>query len=95
MQSTFLTKRSPNVVYAALAALVLTLAPSLAGQTGATYYVSTSGNDSNVGTIGAPWLTIQHAASTAKAGATVYVFEGVYNESVNFPSSGTESAPNR
>jgi len=69
------------------------LAPSLAGQTGATRYVSTKGNDSNPGTIGAPWLTIQHAANSVSAGAKVYVFGGVYNESVNFPASGTTSAP--
>jgi hypothetical protein len=69
------------------------LAPSLAGQTGATRYVSTKGSDSNPGTIGAPWLTIQHAANSVSAGATVYVFGGVYNESVNFPASGTTSAP--
>jgi len=69
------------------------LAPSLAGQTGATYYVSTRGSDSNPGTIGSPWLTIQHAASSASAGATVYVFGGVYNESVNFPTSGMASTP--
>src|SRR5208282_5204100 len=65
----------------------------LAGQTGATYYVSTTGNDSSPGTIGSPWLTIQHAADSVSAGATVYVFGGVYNESVNFPASGTASAP--
>jgi hypothetical protein len=69
------------------------LAPSLAGQTGATRYVSTKGSDSNPGTIGAPWLTIQHAANSVSAGAKVYVFGGVYNESVNFPASGTTSAP--
>jgi Protein of unknown function (DUF1565) len=73
--------------------LVLTLTPSLAGQTGATYYVATTGNNSNPGTISAPWLTIQHAANTVKAGATVYVFGGVYNESVNFSTSGTASEP--
>jgi hypothetical protein len=55
--------------------------------------VSTKGSDSNPGTIGAPWLTIQHAANSVSAGATVYVFGGVYNESVNFPASGTTSAP--
>jgi hypothetical protein len=69
------------------------LVPSLAGQAGATYYVSTTGKNSNPGTIGAPWLTIQHAANTVKAGATVYVFGGVYHESVNFPASGTASEP--
>jgi hypothetical protein len=73
--------------------VVLALSPSLAGQTGATFYVSTSGNDSNPGTASSPWLTIQHAATSVAAGATVYVLGGVYNESVNFPSSGTATAP--
>ncbi len=85
--------RKPNFLYAALIAIVIYLAPSLAAQIGATYYVSTTGNDSNPGTMREPWLTIQHAANTVTAGATVYVFGGVYSESVNFPSSGTPSAP--
>ena len=85
--------RNPYVVYAAVVALALMLAPLLAGQTGATYYVSTTGSDSNPGTIGSPWLTIQHAANSVSAGATVYVFGGVYNESVNFPASGTAASP--
>jgi hypothetical protein len=93
MKLNFLTTRNSGLVYSTLAALVLILVPSIAGQTGATYYVSTTGSNSNPGTISAPWLTIQHAANTVKAGATVYVFGGVYKESVNFPTSGTASAP--
>src|SRR5271154_5111695 len=93
MQSNFLNKWIPGVVYAGLVVLTLMLVPSLTAQSGATYYVSTGGSDSNAGTIGSPWLTIQHAANSVSAGATVYVFGGVYNESVNFPSSGTASAP--
>jgi len=93
MRRNFLTMRSLDFVYVALVGLILMLAPSLTGQAGATYYVSTTGNDSNPGTIGSPWLTIQHAANSVSAGATVYVFGGVYHESVNFPASGTASAP--
>jgi hypothetical protein len=73
--------------------LVLSASIPLLAQAGPTYYVSTSGSDSNPGTLAEPWLTIQHAANTATAGATVYVFGGVYNESINFPNSGTASAP--
>jgi hypothetical protein len=73
--------------------LVLFASISLLAQDGPTYYVSTSGSDRNPGTLGKPWLTIQHAANTATAGATVYVLWGVYNESINFPNSGTASAP--
>lgn len=59
---------------------------------GSTYYVSTSGNDSNPGTINEPWLTIQHAANEVQAGDTVYVRQGVYNEVVTMKSSGSPSA---
>jgi hypothetical protein len=57
----------------------------------ATYYVSTSGKDTNSGTITSPWRTIQHAANSLKAGDTVYVRAGVYNEIVSIPSSGSAS----
>jgi hypothetical protein len=73
--------------------LLLTLAPLLAEQTGAKYYVSTGGNDNNPGTFALPWRTIQHAATKVKAGATVYVLGGTYNESVSFPRSGTAAEP--
>jgi hypothetical protein len=90
--------RNANIASAAIftviaMAAVLMLAQSLAAQIGAAYFVSKKGSDSNPGTIGSPWLTIQHAANSVSAGGTVYVFGGVYEESVNFPSSGTASAP--
>jgi hypothetical protein len=66
---------------------------SALAQSGSTFYVSTSGNDSNNGSFTAPWLTIQHAANTVTAGATVYVEGGTYNEAVKFPNSGTASEP--
>jgi Right handed beta helix region len=62
-------------------------------QSGSTFYVSKTGSNSNSGSYTAPWLTIQHAANTVTAGATVYVESGVYNESVSFPASGTASNP--
>ena len=60
--------------------------------TGAKYYVSTSGNDNNPGTHAAPWLTIQHAANAVVAGDTVYVLGGTYHESVSITKSGSASA---
>jgi hypothetical protein len=85
--------RNIGMAYAAIFVIVLTLAQSLSGQIGAAYFVSKKGSDNNTGTISSPWLTIQHAANSVSAGATVYVFGGVYNESVNFVASGTASAP--
>lgn len=64
---------------------------SLFAQSGSSFYVSKSGSNSNSGSFTAPWLTIQHAANSVVAGATVYVETGIYNESVTFPSSGTAS----
>jgi hypothetical protein len=66
---------------------------SVLAQSGSSFYVSKSGSDGNSGSFTAPWLTIQHAAKSVTAGATVYVEAGVYNESVNFPASGTSSQP--
>jgi hypothetical protein len=73
--------------------LVVFTSTSLLAQSGATFYVSKSGKDTNSGSYTAPWLTIQHAANSVSAGAAVYVETGVYNESVTFPSSGTASNP--
>jgi len=75
-----------------LASVVLASSTLLA-QSGPTFYVAKSGKDTNSGSYTAPWLTIQHAANSVTAGATVYVEAGVYNESVTFPASGTASNP--
>ena len=59
-----------------------------AGQINTSYYVSLTGNDSNPGTLAAPWRTIQHAADTARAGSTVNVRAGTYEELVSIHVSG-------
>lgn len=51
------------------------------------YYVAPNGNDSNPGTLEAPFLTINHAAQLALPGDTVRVREGVYREWVD-PAEG-------
>jgi Right handed beta helix region len=57
-------------------------------QSNSSFYVSTTGNDSNPGTQTAPWRTIQHAADTVRAGSTVNVLGGVYEELVSINKSG-------
>lgn len=60
----------------------------------ATYYVSPSGSDSNAGTsTGAPFKTIQKAASIMVAGDTCYIRAGTYRETVTPANNGTASAP--
>jgi hypothetical protein len=54
----------------------------------ATYYVSTSGSNSNAGTVSAPFKTIQWAANVAGSGDHVDIETGTYHETVT-PHSGT------
>ena len=61
------------------------------GQPNSSFYVSTAGNDANPGTQAAPWRTIQHAVGVARAGSTVNVRGGVYEELVSINSSGNSS----
>jgi parallel beta-helix repeat protein len=47
-------------------------------QTGNVYYVSTSGRDSNDGSIDSPWATLDHAIEIARAGDTIMMRGGEY-----------------
>jgi hypothetical protein len=60
----------------------------------ATYYVSTTGNNSNSGTSSRPWRTIAYAVTKMNSGDTTYVNAGTYKEGlIRFTRSGTSSAP--
>lgn len=55
-----------------------------------TYYVSTTGSNSNNGGSGSPWKTISYAvAQNLKAGDEVIVRDGTYNEAVSITKSGS------
>jgi hypothetical protein len=71
--------------------ILLACVSSAFGQTNSSFYVATTGNDSNPGTQATPWRTIQHAADTARAGSTVYVRGGIYEELVTINASGNAS----
>lgn len=57
------------------------------------YHVSKKGSDKNIGSMEAPFLTIQRAADCAVAGDTVIVHEGVYREWVKPQNSGAKNFP--
>jgi len=60
----------------------------------ATYYVATTGNNSNPGSSSKPWRTVAYAVSKMVAGDTTYVHGGTYNEvGIQFRRSGTSAAP--
>src|SRR5215217_975936 len=62
-----------------LVTAVCTPPPSGSGKT---YYVATTGADSNPGTQSQPFLTINKGVSMLQAGDTLYILAGVYNESL-------------
>jgi hypothetical protein len=60
----------------------------------ATYYVATTGNDANPGTLSLPFRSVHRGISTLYAGDTLLVRGGTYNEPADvFPRSGTSAYP--
>jgi len=72
---------------------VILVVTCLAVASGTNYYVATTGNDTNPGTLDRPWRKIGRAAATMVAGDSALVRGGVYFESVNPAQSGAESDP--
>lgn len=62
-----------------------------AGQA-ANYYVATSGDDANPGTIDKPLKTLQRCANVAAPGDNCFIRKGTYHETVT-PHSGTSGSP--
>lgn len=74
--------------------LLMEQSAQLAHAAGASYYVSTTGNDTTgAGTLASPWRTIQKASTVATAGDTVYIRSGTYRETVTPTNSGTVGNP--
>ena len=76
--------------FLALLTLLVCLSRASA-QPSSSFYVSTKGDDANPGTEAAPWRTVQHAVNTARAGSTVNVRGGIYEELVTITASGNSS----
>jgi hypothetical protein len=79
-----------NMKFSAFVILLACISAAF-GQTNSSFYVATTGNDSNPGTQSAPWRTIQHAVDTVRAGSTVNVRGGTYDELVSLNASGNAS----
>jgi parallel beta-helix repeat protein len=82
--------RAIGVVIALI--FILQAVPASPVAAASTYYVATTGRDSNPGTASRPWRTLQHAANVVGAGATVLIRSGTYAGFV-MKRSGTSSAP--
>jgi hypothetical protein len=60
---------------------------------GTVFHVAKTGSDSNPGTAGAPWQTIQQALDTLTAGQRAWVHGGTYTESLSMDRAGSPLAP--
>lgn len=88
----FTARRIRVVAVAVAAALLCTLLPQTPAYAtgGATYYVSTSGSDTNAGTsTGAAFRNVQKCATVMIAGDTCQIAAGTYREKVAPTANGT------
>jgi Periplasmic copper-binding protein (NosD) len=89
MKNLSITQNSPFLVMILFVVLIFAAYPALA----ATYYVATTGSDSNPGTQSQPFRNIQKAANMVVAGDTVLIRGGTYSQAtIQFTRSGTASA---
>ena len=72
---------------------VLLFMAGLQSSHAADIFVSPSGNDSGVGSLSAPFVTIEKALSLAQPGDSVKLRAGTYREAINPPRSGTALNP--
>ena len=80
------------VAAVACAAVGLVAAPA-AAVGGTTYYVSTTGSNTNAGSAAKPFKTIQKCAGVAVGGDTCLIGSGTYRETVTPSRSGSAGAP--
>lgn len=80
--------RSKKTIWVILLAAIVAMPSTSAFATD--YYVATDGNDSDAGTIGAPFATIQKAADSMAAGDTCYIRGGTYRETVDLNTPGND-----
>ncbi|SCY90878.1 Protein of unknown function [Microvirga guangxiensis] len=73
--------------------ILAVILPLTAPVNAATLYVSTTGDDTNPGTLALPFRSISKAAQVAAPGATITVLGGVYEEVVQIPVAGTPELP--
>ncbi|HRJ41356.1 MAG: right-handed parallel beta-helix repeat-containing protein [Caldilineaceae bacterium] len=59
---------------------------------GVVYYVATTGDDANPGSLEQPWRSIQHGMDRLLSGDTLYVRAGSYHEHVTLTRSGAPGA---
>jgi hypothetical protein len=95
LENAFRRRALPSIALCVTALGLATLgSPATARAASTTFYIATTGSDTNAGTsASSPFLTIQKCASVAVAGDTCQIASGIYRETVTPAHSGTASAP--
>ncbi len=78
-----------------LAVVLITIGcsnPEESGSAAQTFYVSTLGDDSNDGSLSAPWRTIQYGVNQMQAGMTLHIMAGTFTERVEVSLDGSGSS---
>jgi parallel beta-helix repeat protein len=65
----------------------------LPASSGTTFYVATTGADTNPGTLAQPWKTVQKAESTLQPGQRALVRAGTYTQELYWDRDGTAANP--
>ena len=84
-----LSSSSENAILGEPSVATLTI---IDDETDTYFYVSPDGNDANNGAYDSPWRTLEKAAQAAKAGDTIWIRAGTYNETLSSASSGQKDA---
>jgi hypothetical protein len=90
-----MTPSRSGLVSLVAVALLVTGATATAApdQHGRTFYVSTTGNDSDAGNSAKPFQHVQQCAKVLTAGDTCVIAAGTYRETVTPANSGTANSP--
>jgi hypothetical protein len=90
----FMRTMAKILVFIMAVAVMIPVSTGAVAAAGNTYYVSPSGDDSNSGTLDAPWKTLAHAGDILIAGDTLFVRGGSYAGDYFYPANtGTAEAP--
>lgn len=81
------------VLLATAAIMIVFIINNSKADQGHAIYVAVNGNDENDGTKSKPFRTLKKAALEAKAGTTVFIRKGIYDEKLVVKHSGSKSEP--
>ena len=87
--------KAPFILLFIILSSIIPVEQAQSAATGSVYYVSPNGNDSNLGTLNAPWRTIGHAVdnNVIKPGDLVYIRAGTYQEYIKPEIPGAPGNP--